>query len=202
MGESSMNETSDPLYLKRLIESGQSVYGDPATSQAAREALERENARLRLSASLGEIELPAAPDYDREAKEARLHAETGGPVADWEPSVAEFLKTRIEALSALDAPALLRAIEATAADIGNRASATSYQYSRYDAQSQSFPSASAVLDALSADARPALRELVEPARLKEAERLIRGDRALLELLSAKGRRITQYDNRRRELGLK
>jgi hypothetical protein len=194
-------ETSSPTYLRDLIASGRSVYGDPATNPAAIEALARENARLRLSASLGEIELPAATDYDKEARETRLHAECGPPLAAWEPSMSEFLKARIEALGALSEAEFLRSAEAVASDCGNRASPVTLEHSRYRLETADYPHPAQIVDAMTRDARPALAELVEPANLSNCLRALRADRALLELFAARGRRMATYSERRRALGL-
>jgi hypothetical protein len=63
------------------------------------------------------------------------------------------------------------------------------------------PTGAAIVEALLKDVEPAVNRLAKPGEANAIAQLLRPDRNLLELMAARGRNMTAYVNRKRELGL-
>ena len=177
-----------------------SPVGDPR--QIAK--LQELDAQIALGQQLGEI--PPAPEpwsIQRAAKE-RLAFEhpPGDPAASpMSEMLVEHLKSKFDALAKLSDREQGNMAGAVAEDFGYTASAVSLKHSSYRRETGTTPTGPEIVNALIQDAQPALDAIAEPGKRHEMAKLLRLDRQLLELLAVRGRNMSSYSARKRELGL-
>jgi hypothetical protein len=184
------------LSIRESVASGNSVYG-PADSPRAVEKLAELEAKLALGRHLGEIPPGSEPWSIQRAAAERLAQEhplgdlSAQPVSEM---LTEHIKGKAEAIKKLSDREQADVAQQVADDLAYRASDVSVRHSVYRREGR-MPTGAEIVNQLVEDARPAL------AFLGLDEKTVRLDRNLLELAAVRGRNMTSYANRKRELGL-
>ncbi len=99
----------------------------------------------------------------------------------------------------MDAAARASLADQVAQDIGEHASAATVRHAMY--RPDGMPGGHAQVDALIADAMPAVDAYAEPENRAEMLQLLRCDRRLLETFAVRGRNLSAYAARKKALGL-
>jgi hypothetical protein len=195
--DTSINPVADFLLgIRDQVVAGTSIYG-PVGSPKQVEKLAELDAKLALGRQLGEI--PPAPEpwsveraaRERLAQEHPLGDLSAQPVSEM---LTEHIRDKAEAIKKLSDRAQADVAQQVADDLAYRASDVSVRHSVYRREGR-MPTGAEIVNQLVEDARPAL------AFLGLDEKTVRLDRNLLELAAVRGRNMTSYANRKRELGL-
>lgn len=192
------NEDPNPNYTfltksLEMLESGNSVHGDPS-SPAAKAQIEEFKTKLALGRELGEF--PAAPPpvevRVRAEKLASLHP-GGDPAVQLIPEgFADIVDSQLDQLSELSGLALARQADEVAQDLVDRPTPDIFAFVQHDPSLGRRPTAREVIERMIDAARPAVDLWVEPEHRAEAMKLLPGNRHLLSMLANQGRQMTAY----------
>lgn len=179
-----------------LILGGKTVYGDPASS-LAQAKLQELDAKIALGRRLGEIAPAPEPWTETRAARERMALEfpMGEPTPE-HPDIAAFHGKQLEALGQADGRKQAQLAQSVADDIGRRTSAATMPHSTRKNPDGSYLSGAQQVDALLADATPAIQHLDA-----EQRELLRLDRQLLENYAVRGRNISAFRAAKSRYGL-
>jgi len=192
--------------LRDSVAGGESVYG-PVGSPSQVAKLAELDAKIALGRQLGEIAPAPEPWSVNRAAQERLAAEF--PAGDVSQEIAQepeakvaYLTAQFDRIAGLDTREQADIAQRVAGDFANRASVTSMRHSGYQRAMGSYPSGTAIVDALIAEAEPAINAATWIGDRQKTLQLLRLDRQMLELWAARGRNVAAYAARKAQLGLK
>lgn len=192
------------IATRNIVADGRSVYG-PIGSPKQVEKMAELDARIAHGRHMGEVPPAAEPwGMERVAKERLAHEfKFGDPSATpiHEAHGAMF-RGKLEALAGMPEARLAIEQDALAKDVKDFGNTATLRHSAYRPSDQRYLGGHEIVNALVEDAEPAIRQFAQTdAEATALVKLCRTDRSTLEYFATRGRSMTSYSARAKELGL-
>lgn len=192
------------MNLREQVASGTSLWGPVGSSKQVAKMAEID-AHLEFGRRIDEM--PPAPPPMTADLVAQQELARRFPLGDpgdhvIPPSLVEHYHRQFDALGELDDARFGRVCAAVAQEIKDHTSQVSFRYSAYDTATGTYPSGNQIVEALLADATPAIEIFTKdnPSERERLLKLVRGDRRLLETFAAQGQAMGSYSATKKKFG--